>query len=229
MSVPRTYSPFGQHDNEANQASMPGFNGEWYDPLTGAYALGLGYRSYSPTLMRFVGPDELSPFLEGGLNTYAYCKNDPVNYRDGTGHAPTAAQLLAGRKRLKPSAHVQTELKPIIKKPLEKTDTPSVKSSPQKKTVSFAEDTVFERKRPVEHDRYQERKTLTNKLSNMHMFNELVYSDLDHLWRTETRQNYRTAKLYPAYRRRLSSVNDTAHNLQIEKEAIQQRLKEIRW
>ncbi|MGE8061569.1 RHS repeat-associated core domain-containing protein [Pseudomonas sp. NPDC089547] len=223
MSVPRTYGPFGQHDNEAYQAPMPGFNGEWYDPLTGTYALGLGYRSYSPTLMRFVGPDELSPFLEGGLNTYAYCKNDPVNYRDGTGHAPTPAQLQAGRRRLKPIAHVQTELKPIIKKPLEKTDTPSVKSSQQKKNVSFAKNTVFE------HDRYQERKKLTNDLSNMHMFNELVYSDLHHLWSPETRQNYRTATLYDSYRRRLSSVNDTAYKLQIEKEAIQQRLNEIRW
>ncbi|WP_284398234.1 RHS repeat-associated core domain-containing protein [Pseudomonas putida] len=66
-----------------------GFNGENYDPIPGGYALGLGYRMYSPSLMRFLSPDTLSPFGKGGHHTYAYCKNDPVNHVDRTGHMRT--------------------------------------------------------------------------------------------------------------------------------------------
>ncbi|MFJ4455071.1 RHS repeat-associated core domain-containing protein [Pseudomonas sp. NPDC089392] len=86
MSFPRSYSPYGQHSNKGSQAIMLGFNGERYDPLSRTYALGQGYRSYSPALMRFQGPDDLSPFGQGGINAYAFCADDPVNYRDPTGH-----------------------------------------------------------------------------------------------------------------------------------------------
>jgi RHS repeat-associated protein len=66
---------------------MLGFNGERRDPLTGNYFLGNGYRAFSPVLMRFLSPDHLSPFGEGGFNAYAYCENDPINYADPTGKA----------------------------------------------------------------------------------------------------------------------------------------------
>ena len=79
---------------------MLGFNGERYDPLTRTYALGQGYRSYSPALMRFQAPDDLCPFGQGGLNAYAYCAGDPVNFVDTSGHAPTAAQLQAKRMQM---------------------------------------------------------------------------------------------------------------------------------
>ena len=62
------------------------FNGQNYDPLSGCYPLGLGYRMYSPSLMRFLSPDSLSPFGLGGLNAFVYCQNDPVNHVDPTGH-----------------------------------------------------------------------------------------------------------------------------------------------
>lgn len=62
-----------------------GFNGQVFNHGTGGYALGNGYRIYSPTLMRFQAPDELSPFEAGGLNSYAYVANDPVNQQDPTG------------------------------------------------------------------------------------------------------------------------------------------------
>nr|WP_240160601.1 RHS repeat-associated core domain-containing protein [Pseudomonas bharatica] len=65
-----------------------GFNGELFEPTTGHYVLGNGYRAYSPLLMIFIQPDSWSPFGAGGLNAYAYCKGDPVNAADPTGHMP---------------------------------------------------------------------------------------------------------------------------------------------
>lgn len=38
--------------------------------------------------MRFNKPDTMSPFGKGGVNAYAYCQGDPVNYQDPTGHIP---------------------------------------------------------------------------------------------------------------------------------------------
>ena len=80
------YSPYGHRPAEGGLFSLAGFNGEAFDPLTGLYLLGNGYRAYSPALMRFHSPDSLSPFGAGGLNPYAYCLGDPVNRVDPTGH-----------------------------------------------------------------------------------------------------------------------------------------------
>lgn len=44
------------------------------------------YQAYSPVLMRFHSPDNMSPFDKGGLNAYAYCAGDPVNFNDPAGH-----------------------------------------------------------------------------------------------------------------------------------------------
>lgn len=80
------YSPYGHRAVQAASFSAPGFSGEWLDPLSGLYLPGNGYRAYSPTLMRFLSPDNLSPFGTGGLNPYAYCSGDPINRVDPTGH-----------------------------------------------------------------------------------------------------------------------------------------------
>ncbi|MFJ7006981.1 RHS repeat-associated core domain-containing protein [Pseudomonas putida] len=89
----RAYSPYGQYNVGASQSYMLGFNGERYDLSTQTYALGQGYRNYSPALMRFHTPDDLSPFGLGWVNGYAYCANDPLNYRDDTGHVRTSARF----------------------------------------------------------------------------------------------------------------------------------------
>ncbi|ANN72542.1 RHS repeat-associated core domain-containing protein [Bordetella bronchialis] len=66
--------------------SRLGFTGARADPVTAAYPLGNGYRWYLPALMRFNAADDLSPFGAGGINPYAYCTGDPVNYGDPSGH-----------------------------------------------------------------------------------------------------------------------------------------------
>lgn len=45
--------------------------------------------------MRFNSPDSLSPFGRGGLNPYAYCLGDPVNFSDPTGRLTAIARILS--------------------------------------------------------------------------------------------------------------------------------------
>lgn len=54
---------------------------------TGFYMLGNGNRAYNSALRIFHSSDSLSPFERGGLNTYAYCGLDPVNWRDNSGRS----------------------------------------------------------------------------------------------------------------------------------------------
>ena len=88
------YTPYGHHLQEADTPQLLGFNGERFDPFTGYYLLGNGYRAFNPVLMRFNSPDSWSPFGKGGINAYAYCKGDPVNLVDIDGHMPFAARWI---------------------------------------------------------------------------------------------------------------------------------------
>lgn len=81
----QVYTAYGHPRAESGLSSLLGFNGERRDPVTGHYLLGNGHRAYNPVLMRFNSPDRLSPFGQGGLNSYAYCLGDPVNFSDPTG------------------------------------------------------------------------------------------------------------------------------------------------
>ncbi|WP_421570257.1 RHS repeat-associated core domain-containing protein [Stenotrophomonas sp. PD6] len=65
--------------------TLAGFNGELHEPGTHWQILGNGRRVYNPVLCRFHSPDPLSPFGRGGINAYAYCGCDPVNYTDPDG------------------------------------------------------------------------------------------------------------------------------------------------
>ena len=75
------------------------YRGYYYDEDTGLYYLNARY--YNPEWRRFISPDDtgyLDPETPNGLNLYAYCNNDPVNYADPSGHSIilTAALTLMG-------------------------------------------------------------------------------------------------------------------------------------
>ena len=63
------------------------YRGYYYDSSIGLYYLNSRY--YDPETGRFLNEDLVSylePETIGGINPYAYCLNDPVNYVDPTGH-----------------------------------------------------------------------------------------------------------------------------------------------
>jgi RHS repeat-associated protein len=92
------YTVYGHTVSIPSSQTLSKFNGEYFSPVPGGYLLGNGYRCYSPHLMRFLSPDTLSPFDKGGLNLYAYCLGDPINFVDPSGQF-SANQLLSIRSR----------------------------------------------------------------------------------------------------------------------------------
>ena len=71
------------------------YKGYIYDIETQLYWVSSRY--YSPELCRWISPDSiehLDPQSINGLNLYAYCKNNPVNYVDPDGHMPFLCALL---------------------------------------------------------------------------------------------------------------------------------------
>lgn len=80
------YSPFGYC---REPPGLSGHNGELCEGILSTYALGNGYRHFSPTLQSFYRADNLSPFTV--LNSYAFCAGDPVNWSDPSGHMPLSA------------------------------------------------------------------------------------------------------------------------------------------
>ena len=73
------------------------YRGYYYDRETRLYYLNARY--YSPEWRRFISPDAaeyIDPETPNGLNLYAYCYNDPVNFADPSGHlAITLSALVA--------------------------------------------------------------------------------------------------------------------------------------
>ena len=114
------YSPYGFSPAQKKMA-MIGFTGEWRDTQTGCYPLGNGHRLFSPSLRRLTGPDVLSPFDRGGLNAYAYCTGDPINYSDPSGQLRVSlsgmAKTLGAMKKTGATALVRDIKAPMSMKP----------------------------------------------------------------------------------------------------------------
>jgi RHS repeat-associated protein len=71
------------------------YRGYYFDAESGLYFLNARY--YNPACRRFISPDDtayLDPDTPNGLNLYAYCNNDPVNYADPSGNSVIAALLI---------------------------------------------------------------------------------------------------------------------------------------
>lgn len=122
----RSYTPHG-HDPKTNMAlSLLGFNGTYRENF-GLYLLGNGYRAYSPQLTRFQSPDNLSPFLQGGINAYAYCLGDPINRSDPSGHFSLFKLFRNRATKLSDRQEAITSIKTSLNKSL-----PTIKAAREK-------------------------------------------------------------------------------------------------
>lgn len=106
----RAYSPFGQMISARSSNELLfrrlhiWFSTKYLDLETGLYDF--GGRFYSPFLCRWLNRDPLGE--RGGLNLYAFCRNDPVNNYDKDGCAYFAYRVLDSNLA-KPFGIVQTD------------------------------------------------------------------------------------------------------------------------
>ncbi len=95
------YDAFGNctftygYSNEFSRINPIRYRGYYLDRETNLYYLNSRY--YNPEWRRFLSPDStsyLDPENVNGLNLYAYCNNDPVNYADPSGHFAISTFLI---------------------------------------------------------------------------------------------------------------------------------------
>ena len=82
----RTISATGPHANLFRHR----FSTKYFDSETGLYYY--GYRYYSPPFMRWLNCDPIGE--DGGVNLYAFCRNDPVSLSDSLGLATISDYIL---------------------------------------------------------------------------------------------------------------------------------------
>ena len=89
------YNVFGEKTSswEGTENSIQ-YAGEFYDSSAGLYYLRARY--YNPSTGRFISEDSYKGDVKdpASLNLYTYCKNDPVNNVDPTGHVTQEQQHL---------------------------------------------------------------------------------------------------------------------------------------
>ena len=89
-------SIYSSNDLAIAKANPFRYRGYYYDEESKLYFLNARY--YNPAWRRFISPDDtayLDPDTPNGLNLYAYCNNDPVNYSDPSGNSALAFMLIA--------------------------------------------------------------------------------------------------------------------------------------
>ncbi len=102
--VKYTYDAYGNctrgytTNNDLADSNPIRYRSYYYDADTGLYYLNARY--YNPQWRRFISPDNIT-YLDienaNGLNLYAYCLNDPINYKDPSGHlAITTIAIITG-------------------------------------------------------------------------------------------------------------------------------------
>ncbi|HPL18763.1 MAG TPA: peptidoglycan DD-metalloendopeptidase family protein [Spirochaetota bacterium] len=82
------YLPFGEDwITEGDTKNAPKYNSQELDKESGYYFYNA--RHYDPEIARFVTPDTVVPRENDtqSWNRFAYCRNNPIIYRDPTGHA----------------------------------------------------------------------------------------------------------------------------------------------
>ncbi|WP_439578857.1 RHS repeat-associated core domain-containing protein [Elioraea sp.] len=90
-----SYTPYGVAGSGSGSASAFRFVGRRLEPPVGLYDMRA--RVYAPGLGRFLQPDPIG--TDGGINLYAYVRNDPLNQADPTGlfaHAIAGAIIGVG-------------------------------------------------------------------------------------------------------------------------------------
>jgi len=81
------YTPYGTLSrNEGTDVATHKFTGKELD-RTGLYFYGARY--YDPEIGRFITADTIvqAPYDPQSLNRYSYCRNNPINYTDPSGHS----------------------------------------------------------------------------------------------------------------------------------------------
>lgn len=86
----QVYSPFGFATSVSRGV---GYNGELQTGDAPVYLLGSGTRAYMPQYGIFSSADSFSPFSGGGINPFMYCRGNPINSCDPSGHISTRADL----------------------------------------------------------------------------------------------------------------------------------------
>lgn len=79
-----SYTPFGEVtvlQDDINLGKQFGFAGQWFDEESGFYYN--YYRDYDPALGRYIQSDPIG--LRGGINTFAYARQNPLRYIDPYG------------------------------------------------------------------------------------------------------------------------------------------------
>jgi RHS repeat-associated protein len=88
LAVTRTeYLPFGETwFQEGDSKNAPKYNSQELDKESGYYFYNA--RHYDPEIARFVTPDTVIPYQTStqSWNRFSYCRNNPIIYRDPTGH-----------------------------------------------------------------------------------------------------------------------------------------------